>query len=50
MRNIGDDDNRSGCQYGLEPCETSYDLRLAGSADNQAERPAVQQDQPRHDQ
>ncbi len=50
MRNIGDDDNRAGCQDGLEPCEASYDMRLAGSADNHAERPAVQQDQPRHDQ
>jgi hypothetical protein len=34
----------------LQPRETSYDVRLAGSADDHAERPAVQQDEPRHDQ
>ena len=50
MGNFGDDDGRAGCQDGLQPRETTYDLRLAGSADDQAERPAVQQDQPRHDQ
>jgi hypothetical protein len=50
MRNIGDDDNRAGCQDGLQPCETSDDMRLAGSADDQAERPTVQQDQPRDSQ
>ena len=43
MRNIGDDDNRAGCQDGLQPCAPSYDMRLAGNADNHAERPAVQQ-------
>ena len=41
MRNLGDDDDRAGCQDRLEPYETSYDMRLAGSADNHAERPAV---------
>jgi hypothetical protein len=44
MCDIGDDDDRSGCLNRLQSRETSYDVRLTGSADDNAERPAVQQD------
>ncbi len=49
MGDFGDDDGRADCHDGIEPRDTANDLRLARGADNQAERSAVQQDQPRHD-
>jgi hypothetical protein len=47
---FGDDHGGAGSRDRLEPGATTPDLRLAGSTDDQAERSAVQQDQPRHDQ
>jgi hypothetical protein len=47
LGDFGDVNGRAGRCDGLEPRETTHDLRLAGSTDDQAERPAVHQDQPR---
>jgi len=49
MGYLGDDDGRAGCRNSSEPGETTHDLRLTGGTDDEAERSAIEQDQPRHD-
>ncbi len=49
MGDFGDDNDRGVRHDRIQPSETTSHLRLAGRANNQAKRPAVQQNQPRHD-
>jgi len=49
MGDFGDDNDRGVCHDRLQPSETTSHLRLAGRTDDQAERPGIQENQPRHD-